>query len=338
MLFVESTSWNRKTVPSQQIIFLDMCDPHKVPVPQPWVKAELTAAPSTVATTAAAPPPSARPKVSKSLAASYKYHLFRVETAPSASTVRVLASKFGIFGVTSGAFYELVRKEKVSYRKRLYLVRESDGMALSDAQVQEAMGLGTAAEAIVVPSQVPDGHILFVLSTSSNRKLLPGQRVLFDGVAPAAAGATASAPASPVPVVPPSPKVKSEAAASSRPLLPAASPRASPDELDLHLEAAGSVTTMAKLRARSGAAAEGRTPLFELVKKENVSGDKRLVLLRASDGAVFADAKARILLRLGGGDAAAKVAPTDVPEGLALFVESKSLSRKLARGQRAMWL
>lgn len=94
-------------------------------------------------------------------------------------TLKDIAAAEGIDFSRGLGFYQLTKKEKVSAGKNLVLW--SQGKAVSDntADVLTRCGLRPNADNNIQPKDIPAGHLLFVQSTSANRKISEDAAALF---------------------------------------------------------------------------------------------------------------------------------------------------------------
>jgi hypothetical protein len=76
-------------------------------------------------------------------------------------------------------YYAVIRKEKVSTKKGVLLYdKANDVFVIGRNEVFEKLGLDPEQDHQIAPSMIPTNHILFVQSTSHNRGIPPGIKVL----------------------------------------------------------------------------------------------------------------------------------------------------------------
>lgn len=94
------------------------------------------------------------------------------------NNIRSFIESHGLTFTTGRAFYELVKKEKIQGNKA-FLVRDGSGrLYMGDDNARKLMGLPVGGEITVQPGKTGRFGV-FVQSTSTNRKLLPGQELLY---------------------------------------------------------------------------------------------------------------------------------------------------------------
>lgn len=78
-------------------------------------------------------------------------------------------------------FYEMTKRETIQARKEVILMDRRSGDMFTGHKAREILGLPDGVETrIAVPENVLDKYVIFVQSTSSNRKLIGGTRFLYE--------------------------------------------------------------------------------------------------------------------------------------------------------------
>jgi hypothetical protein len=109
----------------------------------------------------------------------------KVFGVPRSATIRdFVESKTGYPYKLGAAFYELVKAEKVQDHKQIAILHKKEGKVFAGVGARQLLGLPTSGDVKVSPGN--QGHYdVFVQSTSVNRKLPAGTRVLhWAGAAP----------------------------------------------------------------------------------------------------------------------------------------------------------
>lgn len=102
----------------------------------------------------------------------------RVPVSDSQSTLQTLCTKHTIPYIRGCGYYEFAKKEKISGGKKLVACKGANWIFGSDS-VREELELGSGSIKIS-PSAMKDGWILFVNSTSANRKLKKDTHILLE--------------------------------------------------------------------------------------------------------------------------------------------------------------
>lgn len=82
------------------------------------------------------------------------------------------------FNVGRG-FYQVTKPEKVSAKKEVILQELATGDTYVNADARRRLGM-SLGDATVAPRDVPKGHLAFIQSTSTNRKLFTGTLFLYE--------------------------------------------------------------------------------------------------------------------------------------------------------------
>ena len=94
-------------------------------------------------------------------------------------TLKQIAAELEIDFSRGEGFYELVKKEKVSAKKKLVLFKNGKLLSDESIEVRRLCGLVIGGDIDIQPSNIPANHQLFVQSTSPNRKISEDAAVLF---------------------------------------------------------------------------------------------------------------------------------------------------------------
>eukprot|EP00756_Hemistasia_phaeocysticola_P061309 Hpha_TRINITY_DN4796_c0_g1::TRINITY_DN4796_c0_g1_i1::g.130640::m.130640 len=125
---------------------------------------------------------------------------FRTLDVKSAVTMTELCAAAGVAYKSGQGFYQLAKPEKVSANKKLIAIH-LDGRCVQGDGVRDQVGLGSG-DTLVNPGGL-GGWSLFVQTTSPNRKLTPGTKVLIAGAGsdavPSVGAVKRKAPSSPAP-------------------------------------------------------------------------------------------------------------------------------------------
>lgn len=93
-------------------------------------------------------------------------------------TMKEIAAEKNVDFSRGEGYYQLMKKEKVSAKKKMVLFKDGKLLTDDDAAIRKLCNLKTG-DADIAPSSIPDGHQLFVQSTSANRKISEDAAVLF---------------------------------------------------------------------------------------------------------------------------------------------------------------
>lgn len=77
-------------------------------------------------------------------------------------------------------FYELTKREEVQEQKEVVLVEKNTGDMFSGEEARNLLGLPYGERGRVGKDNIPDGYTVFIQSTSSNRKLMPNTKFLYE--------------------------------------------------------------------------------------------------------------------------------------------------------------
>lgn len=107
---------------------------------------------------------------------------FQVLNVRDTQSIKQFVQSTGATFQAGKGFYELSKSEKISHKKAVVLQHVNSGEFFSGNAARALLGLPTSGEGTYrkKPSDVPDGYVAYVQSTSYNRKLIGGTRFLYD--------------------------------------------------------------------------------------------------------------------------------------------------------------
>lgn len=98
-------------------------------------------------------------------------------TSTAAEPIRqFVESKISASYVIGSAYYELIKKEEIQPQKKILIQNKISGYVYSGDQARQMLGLPN--QSIYVKPEAASKFHIFVQSTSVNRKIIPGQRVI----------------------------------------------------------------------------------------------------------------------------------------------------------------
>ena len=105
---------------------------------------------------------------------------FQVLTVMVDKSIKDFVNETGAIFKAGKGFYELTKAESVSPKKEIILQHINSGIFYSGRQARSLLGLDTINTKKIKPSDIPDGYITFIQSTSYNRKLIGNTKFLYD--------------------------------------------------------------------------------------------------------------------------------------------------------------
>jgi hypothetical protein len=105
---------------------------------------------------------------------------FQILTVDRDMPIKDFCSGQGVEFKPGRGFYELTKSEKVQGTKEIVLMARNTGDLFTGTRARELLGLPLHDEDVKLPPTSLEEYVPFIQSTSNNRKLIGGTRLLYE--------------------------------------------------------------------------------------------------------------------------------------------------------------